>query len=145
MAEKFEIVVVDDYQSDVQLVLRMFKRNRIANKIHVVHDGVEALDFVFCRGAYSNRSLINPPGVILLDIRLPKLDGWETLRQIKSDPRTRNIPVLMISGLSSADEQEKARQMGALGCIEKPIRFEQLREALVASGFVWSIVVHPES
>jgi two-component system response regulator len=145
MAEEFEIVLVDDYQPDVQLALRMFKRNRIANKIHVVHDGALALDFMFCRGAHRQRHFSNPPGVVLLDVRLPKVDGWETLHQLKKDPRTRNIPVLMLSGSLLADEQEKARQMGALGCLQKPIRFEQLRKALAASGFVWSIVAHPES
>jgi CheY-like chemotaxis protein len=140
MTDPFEILLVEDYEPDVQLVLRLFRKNRIANKLHVVHDGIQALDFVFCRGAFHHRTFENPPLVVLLDIRLPKVDGWEVLRQMKLDPRTKGIAVVMISGSLFAEELERSRQSGASGCVPKPIQLEDMRDAFVRSGFAWTIV-----
>src|SRR3954449_11647777 len=124
MKDPFEILLVDDYEPDVQLVLRLFRKGRIANKLHVVHDGIQALDFVSCRGAFRHRTPGHPPLVVLLDIRLPKVDGWEVLRQMKADPRINGIPVVMMSGSLFAEELEKSRQAGANSCIAKPIQLE---------------------
>src|SRR5689334_14293899 len=140
MSEPVEILLVEDYEPDTQLVSILLKKNRIANKVHLVRDGGEALDFLFCRGKYTNRSFDKPPGVILLDIRLPKLDGWEVLRQLRQDPRTSSIPVVMLSGSVFAGDLEKARQFGVLGCLPKPIQFEKLRELLTESRFVWLLL-----
>ena len=118
-------------------MLLLLKRNRIANKVQVVHDGCQALDFIFCRGAYSANSFEHLPRVVFLDIRLPKVDGWEVLRQIKQDHRTRAVPVIMISGSLFLQELITARELGADGCIAKPSNTEQLRQVLVQCGFVW--------
>jgi CheY-like chemotaxis protein len=140
MKEPFEILLVEDYEPDVQLMLRLFRKNRIANRLHVVHDGIQALDFVFCRGAFRQRTSGNPPLVVLLDIRLPKVDGWEVLRQIRNDPRTRQTQVIMISGSPFSAEQDKARQLNTHACLVKPVRIEDLREALASFGYVWTMV-----
>lgn len=140
MSEPVEILLVEDYEPDAQLISILLKKHRIANKIHFARDGSEALDFVFCRGAHRERRFDHPPGVVLLDIRLPKLDGWEVLRQIRQDPRTRNLPVVIMSGSLFAEDLEKARHVGALGCLAKPIRFETLRDLLTESGFTWLLL-----
>src|SRR5690349_22798255 len=86
MNEPMEILLVEDYPVDQQLAVRLFESSRPGRKVHVLRDGLEALDFVFCRGAYQTRSFDRPPGVVLLDIRLPEVDGWKVLEQIKADP-----------------------------------------------------------
>lgn len=140
MSEPVEILLVEDYEPDTQLVSILLKKNRIANKVHLVRDGGEALDFMFCRGKYNNRGFDQPPGVILLDIRLPKLDGWEVLRQLRQDPRTSRIPVVVMSGSMYAEDVKKGEQLGALGFLSKPIQFEKLRELLTEYGFVWLLL-----
>lgn len=132
-----EILLAEDYEPDVQLALILFKKNRIGNEIHVVRDGSEALDFVFCRGAHEDRTFDNLPGVVLLDIRLPKVDGWEVLRRIKQDPRTAKISVIMASGSLFANELQKSRSLGATGCLEKPLKLDALRKSLLHAGFRW--------
>ncbi len=139
MSKPVEILLVEDYEPDAQLILILLKKNRIANKVQLVRDGAEALDFVFCRGAYHKRTMENLPGVVLLDIRLPKMDGWEVLRQIRQDKRTFNIPVVMLSGSMFTPDLQKGKQLGALGCLPKPMQFEKLRDLLKDTGFVWSI------
>lgn len=140
MPEPVEILIVEDYGPDAQLLLLLLKRNRIANKVQVVHDGCAALDFIFCRGAYATNSLEPLPRVVFLDIRLPKVDGWEVLSQIKRDPRTRGIIVIMLSGSLFPQELTMARQLGADGCIAKPSNAEELRQALGLCGFAWTLV-----
>jgi two-component system, response regulator len=139
MSEPFEILLVEDYVPDAELVIRMFKRNRITNKIHVVSDGNEALDFVFCRGAWRSRKIGQPPLVALVDIRLPKIDGWEILRQIKQNPQTNGIPVIMVSGSLFEAEAERARGLGADGSLSKPVRMSELKAALKECDVEWSI------
>jgi two-component system response regulator len=132
-----EILLAEDYEPDVRLAFILFKKNRIANRIHVVRDGQEALDFVFCRGAYADRTFDQLPQVALLDIRLPKVDGWEVLRQIKQNPRTSKISVIMTSGSVFANEIQKSESLGAAGCLEKSFKFETLREILARAGLRW--------
>ncbi len=140
MPEPVEILIVEDYAPDAQLMLLLLKRNRIANQIRVLPDGCEALDFIFCRGAYSANTFENLPRVVFLDIRMPKVDGWEVLSQIKRDPRTRQMIVIMISGSLFPQELNMARQLGADGCIAKPTTAEELRQALGLCGFAWTLV-----
>ena len=101
---KLDILLVEDNQDDVDLALHALKREKLANNIFVVRDGEEALDFLFCRGAFTNRSFDNPPKLVLLDLKLPKVDGMEVLRQAKSDPRTKTIPVVIMT--SSKEERD---------------------------------------
>jgi two-component system, response regulator len=144
MTEPFEILIVEDYESDAQFALRLFQRNRIANKLQVIQDGAEAVDYVFGRGPWAGRNTAHPPLVVLLDIRLPKLDGWEVLRQLKNNPLTRGIPVIMISGSLFGDEKEQSLQLGAIECLSKPLRIVELKTALANSGLVWAMADQEE-
>src|ERR1700682_5871935 len=100
--QEIEILLVDDNASDVELTVRALRRHNLANRIHVAQDGQEALDFLFCRGSHSGRSFASPPKVVFLDLKMPKVDGIEVLRAIRSDSRTRAIPVVI---LTSSKEQ----------------------------------------
>lgn len=134
-----EILLVEDNPNDEMLALHAFKKHNLANKVHVVHDGAEALEFIFCTGAYSERRWQNPK-VILLDKKLPLVDGMDVLRQVRADPRTRLIPVVMLT--SSAEERDmvESYQLGVNSYIVKPINFEQFSEMAKQLGYYWLIV-----
>ncbi len=138
-----EILLVEDNPNDVELALHALKKNNIANRIEVVRDGAEALDFIFCTGAYASRSIDHAPKVILLDLKLPKVDGLEVLRQIKSDPRTRAIPVVVLT--SSREERDivESYNLGVNSYIVKPVDFEQFTEAVHTLGLYWLLLNQP--
>src|SRR5690349_16306293 len=96
-AEEVEVLLVEDNPSDQELTLRMLRKEGLANRIQVANDGVEALDFIFCRGDHGDRTFDQPPRLVLLDLKLPKVNGLEVLREIKGDPRTANIPVVVLT------------------------------------------------
>jgi two-component system response regulator len=140
MTEKcVEILLVEDNPNDEMLALHAFKKNNFANKIHVVRDGAEALEFIFCTGAYAQRRLENPR-VILLDKKLPLVDGMEVLRQIRADPRTRLVPVVMLT--SSAEDRDiiESYQLGVNSYIVKPVNFEQFSETARQLGYYWLLI-----
>ena len=114
MNDPVEILLVEDNPNDVKLTLHAFAHHQLANQLHVVRDGEEALDFIFCREQYAGREICRPPKIILLDLKLPKVDGLEVLRQVKADARTRMIPVVVLT--SSREEQDLLRsyQLGVL-------------------------------
>lgn len=120
-----EILMIEDSAEDAELALRALKENKIANAIHLIKDGAEALDFVFCSGKYAGRDFKNPPKIILLDLKLPKVDGIEVLRRIKSDERTKIIPVIVLT--SSKEEQDiiMSYKLGVNSYIVKPVNFEK--------------------
>jgi len=134
-----EILLVEDSQEDLDLTLHSLGHERVANDIIVARDGEEALDLLFCRGASSGRSFENPPRLVLLDLKLPKVDGLEVLRQIKSDPRTRTIPVVILT--SSKEERDLIRgyELGVNSYIQKPVDFEQFRKTIKQLGLYWLI------
>ncbi len=138
-----EILLVEDNPNDVELTLRALKKNNIANRIEIVRDGAEALEFIFATGAYAQRSIHNSPKVILLDLKLPKVDGLEVLRQIKSDPRTRTIPVVVLT--SSREERDivESYNLGVNSYIVKPVDFEQFTEAVRQFGLYWLLLNQP--
>ena len=142
-ADDVEILLVEDNPADEELTLHAFHKFNLSNKLHVARDGAQALDFVFCRGPYSMRKLENGPKVVLLDIKLPKVDGLEVLRQIKSDERTKQIPVVLLT--SSAEERDivKGYQYGANSYIVKPVGFQQLTDAVREIGLYWLILNKP--
>ena len=134
-----EILLVEDNPNDEMLALHAFKRHNLANKVHVVRDGAEALEFIFCTGAYAERRCENPR-VILLDKKLPLVDGMEVLRQIRADPRTHLVPVVMLT--SSAEECDiiESYQLGVNSYIVKPVNFEQFGETARHLGYYWLLV-----
>jgi two-component system response regulator len=140
MSEKsVEILLVEDNPNDELLALHAFKKHNLANKVHVVRDGEEALEYVFCTGAYVDRQFENPR-VILLDKKLPLVDGMEVLRQIRADPRTRLIPVVMLT--SSAEDRDiiESYQLGVNSYIVKPVDFEQFSETARQLGYYWLLI-----
>jgi two-component system response regulator len=141
MAENaIEILLVEDNPNDVRLTLHAFKRHNLANRIHVVRDGAEALEFIFCTGAYADRQIGDAPKVILLDLKLPKIDGLEVLRQIKSDARTRTIPVVMLTSSSEERDLVESYQLGVNSYIVKPVDFDQFNEVARVLGLYWLLL-----
>lgn len=138
-----EILLVEDNSSDVELTLHALKRYNLANRMHVVRNGVEALEFIFGTGAYAQRSILPGPKVILLDLKLPLVDGLEVLQHIKDDPRTRMIPVVVLT--SSREERDivESYRLGANSYITKPVDFEQFTEAVRTLGMYWVLLNLP--
>ena len=134
-----EILLVEDNPDDELLALHAFKKHCLANKIHVVRDGVEALEYIFCTGAYADRNPQNPR-VILLDKKLPLLDGMEVLRQIRADPRTRTIPVVMLTSSSEERDVIESYNLGVNSYIVKPVDFDQFSETARQLGYYWLLV-----
>ena len=131
-----EILLVEDSDDDAELTLRALRKKRLANQVHRVRDGAEALEFLFCTGAYADRAFENPR-VILLDKKLPLVDGMEVLRQIRTEPRTHLIPVVMLT--SSAEDRDviESYQLGVNSYIVKPVDFEQFSETARQLGYYW--------
>src|ERR1700690_2112429 len=142
-SDAYDILLVEDNQDDMDLALHALRREKLANNIQVVRDGEEALDFVFCRGAFAHRSFDHPPKLILLDLKLPKVDGLEVLRQIKSHPRAKTIPVVVMT--SSKEERDLVRSynLGANSYIQKPVDFDQFRETVKSVGLFWLLINQP--
>ena len=141
--EEIEILLVEDNSSDVDLTLHALRHHKIANRIHVARDGEEALDFIFCRGPHSTRSLDALPRFILLDLKLPKVDGLEVLRQLKSDPRTRSIPVVILTASREECDLIQGYQNGVNSYIQKPVDFDQFTELVKNLGLYWLVVNEP--
>ena len=137
------ILLVEDNPDDEALTLRAFRKNKIGNEIIVVHDGEEALDFLFRRGAFSTRDPDKVPQIILLDLKLPKIDGLEVLRQIRADPRTRLLPVVILT--SSKEEQDliEGYGQGANSYVRKPVDFNQFLDAVKQLGLYWLVLNEP--
>ncbi|MFQ5924248.1 MAG: response regulator, partial [Anaerolineales bacterium] len=132
-----EILLVEDNPSDVELTLHALKKDHIANHFHVVRDGAEALEFIFCTGAYAERSFRNTPKVILLDLKLPKVDGLEVLRQVKADPRTQMIPVVVLTSSREERDVVESYRLGVNSYIVKPVDFKKFTEAVQRMGLYW--------
>jgi len=138
-----EILLVEDNPDDVELAVHALRRENLANHIEIARDGEEALDFLFCRGRHSNRSFEKAPRLVLLDLKLPKVDGLEVLKEIKTDPRTKAIPVVIIT--SSREEQDLVNgyKLGVNAYIQKPVDFGQFREMVKQLGLFWLVVNQP--
>jgi two-component system response regulator len=138
--QPLEILLVEDNPNDVRLTLHAFKRHNLANGIQVARDGAEALEYIFCTGPYAHRKIDDVPKMILLDLKLPKVDGLEVLRQIRADPRTASIPVVILT--SSAEERDlvESYQLGVNSYIVKPVDFEQFNEVARMLGLYWLLL-----
>lgn len=143
MTEAIQILLVEDNPNDLELALHAFKRHKLANGVHVVRDGAEALDFLFKRGAYLARGEESDPQVVLLDLKLPKLDGLEVLRQIKADERTRRLPVVVLTSSNDESDVIESYDVGVNSYIVKPVDFDQFSESIRLIGFYWLLVNRP--
>jgi two-component system response regulator len=135
-----EILLVEDNADEVELAMIAFQRNNLAAKIHVVRDGEEALDFFFCRGAYSDRRFDTPPKLVLLDLKLPKVDGLDVLREIKSDRRTRSVPIVVMTSSRQQRDMVEGYQLGVNSYIQKPVNFDQFQKLIKDLADYWLVV-----
>lgn len=142
MDDAIEILLVEDDPKDVRLVLRELERANLGNRIVVARDGEEALDFVFCRGAFSGRNANGSPKLVLLDLKLPKVDGLQVLREIKSKPETRTIPVVVMTSSGEQKDVVESYNLGVNSYIQKPVDFEKFRQTIKTLGFYWLVMNH---
>ena len=138
-----DILMVEDNPDDEQLTLRAFAKHHLTNKIQVVRDGQEALDYIFCKGRYADRKISDHPNVILLDIKLPLVDGIEVLRRIKADERTKTIPVVMLTSSHEERDLVETYRLGVNSYIVKPVDFDQFTESARALGMYWLLLNRP--
>jgi len=138
-----EVLLVEDNPRDAELTIRALKRHNLANQLFHVEDGAEALDFLFARGKYEGRRTDTSPKVVLLDLKLPKVNGLEILRLMKDDPHLRTIPVVVITSSAEDPDMQTAYKLGANSYVVKPVRFDAFMEAMSKLGVYWLMVNHP--
>ncbi|SRR5579875_1781980 len=138
--EPNDILLVEDNPADAELTLHALRKNNLANNIHLARDGEEALDFLFCRGPYAARHRENVPRLVLLDLKLPKVDGLEVLQQIKSDPRTQSIPVVVMTSSKEERDLVKSYQLGVNSYIQKPVSFAEFQDVVRQLGMYWLLI-----
>lgn len=135
-----EILLVEDNPNDAELTIRALKKHNLANKVHLVKDGAEALDFIYAEREYSDRELENRPNVILLDLKLPKVDGLEVLKRLKEDERTKMIPVVMLTSSKEEEDMVKSYKLGVNSYIVKPVEFEKFMTSIEKLGLYWLLL-----
>jgi CheY-like chemotaxis protein len=143
MSHEVEILLVEDSPEDAELTVRALRRNKIANEIQVAEDGAEALDFLFCRGAFKDRASPNLPKLVLLDLKLPKIGGLDVLRAIRADERTKAIPVVVLTSSKEERDLIDGYRLGVNAYAQKPVDFEQFSETVRQIGMFWMVVNQP--
>jgi two-component system response regulator len=138
-----EILLVEDNPEDLELTRRALLKAHLSNRIQVARDGAEALDFIFCQGPYTARRMEDAPRVVLLDLKLPKIDGLEVLKRIKGDPRTRAIPVVMLTSSKEQSDLIESYKLGVNSYIVKPVNFEGFVAAVQQLGMYWLLLNQP--
>jgi two-component system response regulator len=141
--ELVEILMVEDNPHDEELALHALKKHDFPVQVTVVRDGAEALDYLFCKGDYSYRRIENTPKVILLDLKLPKVDGLQVLQRIKTDPRTKNIPIVVLTSSRHETDIMKSYKLGVNSYIVKPVDYEQFTDTVRQLGFYWITLNEP--
>jgi two-component system, response regulator len=137
-----DILLVEDSPDDAELAVHALRREHLANNIYIARDGEEALDFLFCRAAFAGRTFRHPPKLVLLDLKLPKVDGVEVLKQMKADPRTRVVPVVVLTSSREDHDLVRTYDLGANSYIQKPVDFEQFRQVVKTVGLYWMVINH---
>jgi len=138
-----DILLVEDSPEDVEMTLRAFKKQNLINKVHVVEDGEQALDYIFAKGKYEDRDFNNKPKVILLDLKLPKVDGMEVLRTIRGDDRTKFIPVVILTSSQEEKDIMESYKLGVNSYITKPVEFNKFVETVSELGLYWLLLNKP--
>ena len=138
-----DILLVEDNPHDAELTIRAIKKRNMANPLHLVEDGAQALDFIFCRGVYGDRDISKPPKVILLDLKLPKVSGLEVLKILKSEEQTRAIPVVVVTSSQEDPDVKAAYALGANSYVVKPVEFDAFVDAMSNLGLYWLLVNQP--
>ncbi|HLZ41426.1 MAG TPA: response regulator [Candidatus Sulfotelmatobacter sp.] len=142
-SRQVEILLVEDNPDDVELTMHALRKENLANNIHVARDGEEALEFLFCSGAHSDRSFECPPKLILLDLKLPKVDGMEVLKRLKADARTKTIPAVILTSSKEERDLVSSYNLGANSYIQKPVDFDKFRETVKTLGLYWLVINQP--
>jgi len=140
MKEQRLILLVEDNDDDVELTLRALRRNRVANRVDVVRDGAEALEYLFATGGYAGRDVRDTPNLVLMDLKLPKVGGLEVLERLRSDPRTRRLPVVILTSSNVESDLARSYDLGANSYIRKPVDFTQFMEAVNQLGLYWLVL-----
>jgi two-component system response regulator len=143
MKQEIEILLIEDNVSDAEITIRVLKKNNLANNLLHLKDGAEALDFIFAEGEYSGRQMESLPKVILLDLKMPKVSGIEVLQRIKSDERTKKIPVVVLTSSKEDQNIQTCYASGVNSYVVKPVVFDEFRKAISDLGLYWVIVNEP--
>lgn len=143
MRKEIEILLVEDNASDAEMTIRALKKNNLANRLLHVKDGAAALDFIFAEGEYASRQIENMPNLILLDLKMPKVNGIEVLQKIKMDERTKAIPIVMLTSSREDPDIKECYALGVNGYVVKPVEFDSFHRAISDLGLFWLIVNEP--
>lgn len=138
-----DILLVDDSQDDVELTLHALRAENLARRVFVARDGVEALDFLFCLGPHTDRSFDHPPKLVLLDLKLPKVDGLQVLKQIKGDARTKTIPVVLMTSSREERDMVSGYDLGVNSYLQKPVDFDEFRKMVRLLALYWLVTNRP--
>jgi len=143
MENEIEILLIEDNPHEAELTIRALRKQNLVNKLVHIDDGAEALDFIFSRGKHAANGKIQQPKLILLDLKLPKVDGLEVLLRVKSDPRTRGIPVVMLTSSREQNDIVESYRLGVNSYIVKPVNFERFANAVKDLGLYWLLINEP--